>query len=113
MDLNLRGHLQMRSFIECRQSITLNDILGNPLRKARMGLRYFTTRSGPMPTMVASNTNAPSFLIGEKCANFVLNNVGHNAPLGNTGPEWTSRVRVVSKCNAPDQSSRRIGSAWR
>ena len=111
--INLRGQLQTRSFIECRQAITLNDILENPLRKARMGLRYFTTRSGPMPTMVASNTNAPSFLIGEKCANFVLNNDGHNAPLGNTGPEWTSRVRVVSKCNAPDQSSRRIGSAWR
>jgi choline dehydrogenase len=39
-----------------------------------------------MPTMVSSNTNAPSFLIGEKCADFVLEDAGHNAPVGNASP---------------------------
>jgi len=34
-----------------------------------------------MPTMVASNTNAPSFLIGERCAAFILKDAGHNMPL--------------------------------
>jgi choline dehydrogenase-like flavoprotein len=32
-----------------------------------------------MPTMVSSNTNAPSFLIGERCAEFVLRDAGDNA----------------------------------
>jgi choline dehydrogenase len=31
-----------------------------------------------MPTMVSSNTNAPSFLIGERCADFVLRDAGDN-----------------------------------
>jgi choline dehydrogenase len=31
-----------------------------------------------MPTMVSSNTNAPSFLIGERCADFVLRQAGAN-----------------------------------
>jgi choline dehydrogenase len=32
-----------------------------------------------MPTMVSSNTNAPSFLIGERCAEFLLHDAGANA----------------------------------
>ena len=32
-----------------------------------------------MPTMVSANTNAPSFLIGERCAEFVLAEAGQNA----------------------------------
>lgn len=31
-----------------------------------------------MPTMVSSNTNAPSFMIGERCAAFVLRDAGSN-----------------------------------
>jgi choline dehydrogenase len=31
-----------------------------------------------MPTMVSSNTNAPSMLIGERCASFVLRDAGDN-----------------------------------
>ena len=34
-----------------------------------------------MPTMVSSNTNAPSFAIGEKCAELVLRSAGRNATL--------------------------------
>jgi choline dehydrogenase len=33
-----------------------------------------------MPTMVSSNTNAPSFMIGERCAEFILREVGSNRP---------------------------------
>ncbi len=32
-----------------------------------------------MPTMVSSNTNAPSFMIGERCADFILREAGSNA----------------------------------
>lgn len=32
-----------------------------------------------MPTMVSSNTNAPSFMIGERCAELVLKDAGQNA----------------------------------
>ena len=32
-----------------------------------------------MPSMVSSNTNAPSFMIGERCADFVLREAGANA----------------------------------
>jgi choline dehydrogenase len=35
-----------------------------------------------MPTMVSSNTNAPSFLIGERCADFVLRAAGANVMPG-------------------------------
>jgi choline dehydrogenase-like flavoprotein len=31
-----------------------------------------------MPTMVSSNTNAPSFMIGERCADFILREAGSN-----------------------------------
>ena len=31
-----------------------------------------------MPTMVSSNTNAPSFMIGERCADFLLREAGSN-----------------------------------
>jgi len=31
-----------------------------------------------MPTMVSSNTNAPSFMIGERCADFLLREAGDN-----------------------------------
>ena len=31
-----------------------------------------------MPTMVSSNTNAPSFMIGERCTEFILRGVGSN-----------------------------------
>ena len=35
-----------------------------------------------MPTMVSSNTNAPSFMIGERCADFLLRDAGQNIEPG-------------------------------
>jgi choline dehydrogenase len=39
-----------------------------------------------MPTMVSSNTNAPSFMIGERCAEFVLREAGSNLAPPDDGP---------------------------
>ena len=43
---------------------------------ASQGLRV--ADASIMPTMVSSNTNAPSFLIGERCADFLLREAGAN-----------------------------------
>jgi choline dehydrogenase len=45
---NCRDHLHTRISYECTRPITLNDMLGNPLRQAWMGLRYLLRRDGPM-----------------------------------------------------------------
>jgi choline dehydrogenase len=45
---NCRDHLHTRISFECTRPITLNDMLGNPLRQAWMGLRYLLRRDGPM-----------------------------------------------------------------
>jgi choline dehydrogenase len=43
-----------------------------------------------MPTMVSSNTNAPSFLIGERCADFLLRAAGANVAADATDLEATA-----------------------
>jgi choline dehydrogenase len=49
-----------------------------------------------MPTMVSSNTNAPSFLIGERCADFLLREAGANITLDmQTGGVATSAKRSL------------------
>jgi choline dehydrogenase len=50
---NLRDHLHTRVSYECREPITLNDMLNNPLRKMLMGLRYLLFRRGPMSACTA------------------------------------------------------------
>ncbi len=50
---NCRDHLHTRVSFECTRPITLNDILGNPLRKAWMGLRYLVRRDGQMSACTA------------------------------------------------------------
>jgi choline dehydrogenase len=45
---NLVDHAQSRITFECTQTITLNDMLGSPLRQAWMGAKYLVTRRGPM-----------------------------------------------------------------
>lgn len=51
---NLRDHLHTRVSFECTRPITLNDIMANPLRQAWMGVRYATTRRGPMSQATAT-----------------------------------------------------------
>ena len=50
---NLQDHYNGRLVFECTESFTLNDVVGNPLRKVGEGLRYFLTRKGFL-TMGAS-----------------------------------------------------------
>lgn len=45
---NLQDHLALRLIYTCTKPITTNDELANLWRKARTGLRYVLTRSGPM-----------------------------------------------------------------
>lgn len=47
---NLVDHLQSRLTFACTESITLNEIMGSPLRQAWMGMRYLATRRGLMAT---------------------------------------------------------------
>ncbi len=51
---NCRDHLHTRISFECTRPITLNDIIGNPLRQAWMGLQYLLTRDGHMATCTAT-----------------------------------------------------------
>jgi len=51
---NCRDHLHTRVSFECTRPITLNDILGNPLRQAWMGLQYLVRRDGHMAACTAT-----------------------------------------------------------
>ena len=51
---NCRDHLHTRVSFECTRPITLNDIMGNKLRQAWMGLQYLLGRSGEMATCTAT-----------------------------------------------------------
>lgn len=54
---NLQDHLQIRAVYKTRKPVTLNDELSNPLQKARAGIQYLLTRSGPL-SMAASQVYA-------------------------------------------------------
>lgn len=47
---NLIDHLQVRSTYECSRPITINDVLRNPLRGAKVALEYALFRRGLMAT---------------------------------------------------------------
>lgn len=47
---NLIDHLQSRLTLACTRSLTLNEIVGNPLRQGLMGVHYLATRRGLMAT---------------------------------------------------------------
>ena len=47
---NLVDHLQSRITLACTRAITLNEIVGRPLRQAWMGAKYLATRRGLMAT---------------------------------------------------------------
>jgi choline dehydrogenase-like flavoprotein len=50
---NLQDHYNGRLVFECTKAFTLNDVVGNPVRKLLEGARYFLTRKGFL-TMGAS-----------------------------------------------------------
>ena len=50
---NLQDHYNGRLVFECNEAFTLNDVVKNPLKKVREGLRYFLLRRGFL-TMGAS-----------------------------------------------------------
>jgi choline dehydrogenase-like flavoprotein len=60
---NQVDHLQVRLTYECRQKVTINDIVQNPLRRYWEGLRYVLTRRGmlsvPASTVHAMARSAP------------------------------------------------------
>ncbi|MBP6020671.1 MAG: GMC family oxidoreductase N-terminal domain-containing protein [Burkholderiaceae bacterium] len=47
---NLIDHLQSRITLACTRSITLNEIVGRPLRQAWMGAKYLVRKNGIMTT---------------------------------------------------------------
>ncbi|HMN70658.1 MAG TPA: GMC family oxidoreductase N-terminal domain-containing protein [Rhodoblastus sp.] len=47
---NFLDHLQSRITFECARSITLNDIMGSPIRTLMMGVQYMATKRGFMAT---------------------------------------------------------------
>jgi len=51
---NLCDHLQGRITFECTQSISLNEIVGNPINQAWMGFKYLLNRKGMMATPSAT-----------------------------------------------------------
>jgi choline dehydrogenase-like flavoprotein len=69
-----------------RWSSAFTEIDAIPARAIRASWCSTSGIKGPrvadpsiMPTMVSSNINAPSFLIGERCADFLLRDAGDNA----------------------------------
>lgn len=47
---NLRDHLQVRTTYQCKQALTINDIMGNPIKGMLAGLQYVLTRKGLLAT---------------------------------------------------------------
>lgn len=45
---NLQDHLQLRAIYRCTKPITTNDMLNSWLGRARLGLEWLVTRSGPL-----------------------------------------------------------------
>lgn len=50
---NLQDHIQVRVVYECNRPLTLNAVLGHPLRLSRMGLKFLLQRKGLMTTASA------------------------------------------------------------
>ncbi len=63
---DLQDHLQVRIVTRCTQKITLNDIVGHPVRQTLAGLRYALTRSGPLT--IAAGTSGAFFKTNPRLA---------------------------------------------
>ncbi len=63
---DLQDHLQVRIVTRCTQKITLNDIVGHPVRQTLAGVRYALTRSGPLT--IAAGTSGAFFKTNPRLA---------------------------------------------
>jgi choline dehydrogenase len=54
---DLQDHMQVRMVMRCAKSITLNDVVNNPLRQIWAGLQYAVLRRGPL-TIAAGTAGA-------------------------------------------------------
>ncbi|WP_375413286.1 GMC family oxidoreductase [uncultured Bradyrhizobium sp.] len=54
---DLQDHMQVRIVTRCTQRVTLNDIVGSPWRRMRMGMQYAAFRTGPL-TIAAGTSGA-------------------------------------------------------
>jgi choline dehydrogenase-like flavoprotein len=63
---DLQDHLQVRVVTRCAKSITLNDIVNNPLRRILAGARYAAFRKGPLT--IAAGTSGAFFKTNPRLA---------------------------------------------
>jgi choline dehydrogenase len=63
---DLQDHMQVRLVTRCAQKVTLNDVLGHPVRQVMAGVRYALSRSGPLT--VAAGTSGAFFKTNPRLA---------------------------------------------
>ncbi len=63
---DLQDHMQVRIVMRCAKSITLNDVINNPVRRVMAGARYALSRSGPLT--VAAGTSGAFFKTNPRLA---------------------------------------------
>ena len=54
---DLQDHMQVRIVMKCKQKVTLNDVMKNPLRQMMAGAQYAAFRKGPL-TIAAGTSGA-------------------------------------------------------
>ena len=54
---DLQDHMQVRIVMRCKQKVTLNDVMNNPLRQMMAGAQYAALRKGPL-TIAAGTSGA-------------------------------------------------------
>ena len=63
---DLQDHLQVRVVTRCAQTVTLNDIMNNPVRRIWAGARYAALRKGPLT--IAAGTSGAFFKTSPRLA---------------------------------------------
>jgi choline dehydrogenase len=63
---DLQDHMQVRIITRCAKSITLNDIVNHPVRRALAGMQYAALRRGPLT--IAAGTSGAFFKTNPRLA---------------------------------------------
>lgn len=63
---DLQDHMQVRIVMRCAQKVTLNDVVGSPLRQVWAGLHYAARRRGPLT--IAAGTSGAFFKTNPRLA---------------------------------------------